>query len=44
MKEKGIPAKIRKYILSMREELRRGIMTFEYLEKRTALDKPKVKK
>ena len=44
MKEKGVPARIRRWILNIREKLRRGVLTFEYLERRTTLEiknKPK---
>jgi hypothetical protein len=44
LKGKGVPPKVRKYILSVIEELRRGVLTFEYLERRTSLVKPKLKK
>ncbi len=37
MKKKGVPIKQRKYLLRMREMLKRGILTFEYLERRTAI-------
>lgn len=46
-KAKGIPAKVRKYLLRIREELRRGVLTFDYLERRTIDNiklKPKPKK
>ena len=36
MKEKAVPAKIRRYILNIKEHLRRGVLTFEYLSRRTA--------
>ena len=39
MKELGIPTIQRKYIMRMRELLRRGHLTFEYLSRRTCLDK-----
>ncbi|KRW99545.1 hypothetical protein PPERSA_02403 [Pseudocohnilembus persalinus] len=39
MKEKGIPPKIRRYILDIKEQLRRGVLTFEYLERRTVFEK-----
>ena len=39
MKERGIPTIQRKYILRCRELLRRGLLTFEYLSRRTCLDK-----
>ena len=44
MKKKGVPAKVRRYLYEIIEELRRGVLTFEYLERRTCLTKPKVKK
>lgn len=37
MKKKGVPPKIRKHVMRMREELRRGVLTFEYLERRTTV-------
>lgn len=37
MKEKGIPTKQRKYILRIRQLMRRGIITFEYLNRRTCV-------
>ncbi|CAD8065683.1 unnamed protein product [Paramecium primaurelia] len=43
MKEKGIPPKVRKYIFSIKEQLRRGVLTFEYLERRTSVTIPKKK-
>ena len=39
MKERGVPVVNRKYILRCRELLRRGLLTFEYLNRRTCLDK-----
>ena len=39
MKVKGIPTVQRKYILRCRELLRRGMLTFEYLNRRTCLEK-----
>ena len=39
MKEKGVPTVQRKYILRCRELLRRGQLTFEYLNRRTCLDR-----
>ena len=39
MKEKGVPTVQRKYILRCRELLRRGRLTFEYLNRRTCLDR-----
>jgi len=37
----GIPPQKRKYIMRIVEELRRGVLTFEYLERRTVLELPK---
>ncbi len=37
MKKKGVPTKQRKYLFRIKEDLKRGILTFEYLERRTAL-------
>ena len=37
MKDRGIPTIQRKYILRCREMLRRGVLTFEYLSRRTVL-------
>ena len=37
MKTKGIPIKQRKYILRIREFMRRGLITFEFLSKRTSV-------
>ena len=34
MKEKEIPADVRKYLKMLTERLRRGVLTFEYLERR----------
>ena len=39
MKEKGVPTVQRKYILRCRELLRRGVLTFEYLNRRTCLER-----
>eukprot|EP00347_Sterkiella_histriomuscorum_P010457 403376209 len=39
MKAKGVPTQQRRYILRCRELLRRGILSFEYLKRRTCLDK-----
>jgi 3-methyladenine DNA glycosylase/8-oxoguanine DNA glycosylase len=36
LKTKGIPVRKRKYILKVTEYFRRGVLTFEKLEKRTA--------
>ena len=41
MKLQGVPTVQRKYILRCREQLRRGILTFEYLSRRTCLEKVK---
>ena len=38
MKQAGVPTIQRKYLLRCRELLRRGILTFEYLNRRTCLD------
>ena len=38
MKERGVPIHQRKYILRCVELLRRGLLTFEYLNRRTELD------
>ncbi len=43
MKAKGVPIVQRKYILRCRELLRRGLLTFEYLNRRTCLDKVREK-
>jgi len=40
LKEKGVPATQRKHIFRIREMLRRGVLTFDYLERRTTLKKP----
>ena len=37
MKEKGIPIKQRKYILRIKELMRRGLITFEFLARRTCV-------
>jgi hypothetical protein len=37
LKKKGVPVKQRKYILGIVEKLRRGVLTFEYLERRTTI-------
>jgi hypothetical protein len=37
MKSRGIPIKQRKYILRVRELMRRGIITFEFLSRRTCV-------
>ena len=39
MREKGVPVVQRKYIMRCRELLRRGVLTFEYLNRRTCLEK-----
>ena len=39
LKAKGIPIVQRKYIMHCRELLRRGLLTFEYLNRRTCLEK-----
>ena len=41
MRARGVPVHQRKYILRCRELLRRGLLTFEYLSRRTCLDKIK---
>ncbi|EGR31519.1 hypothetical protein IMG5_107380, partial [Ichthyophthirius multifiliis] len=38
MKSKGVPCKARKHIQRIREQLRRGLITFEYLGRRTCLE------
>ena len=38
MKEKEIPADVRKYIRMLSERLKRGVLTFEYLERRNPQD------
>jgi hypothetical protein len=37
MKKKGVPCRQRKYLLRHIELMRRGLLTFEYLSRRTAL-------
>ena len=37
MYEKGIPVKNRKYFLRIVDLMKRGLLTFEYLERRTAV-------
>ena len=39
LKEKGIPARQRRYILRITEMLRRGVLSFEVLDKRTCVKK-----
>jgi len=39
LKEKGLPPRQRKYVLRINEYLRRGVLSFELLEKRTAVPK-----
>ena len=39
IKHRGVPTVQRKYLLRCRELLRRGLLTFEYLNRRTCLDK-----
>mmetsp|Transcript_6408 Transcript_6408/g.7367 ORF Transcript_6408/g.7367 Transcript_6408/m.7367 type:complete len:99 (+) Transcript_6408:120-416(+) len=39
MRAKGVPCKQRKYILRTRELLRCGVLTFEYLGRRTVVGK-----
>ncbi|TNV79422.1 hypothetical protein FGO68_gene1221 [Halteria grandinella] len=39
MRVKGVPPVQRKYIIHCRELLRRGVLTFEYLSRRTCLEK-----
>ena len=39
MKEKEIPAALRKYIKMIIERLKRGVLTFEYLERRNPVRK-----
>jgi len=43
MHEKGVPPKARRYILNAKEQLRRGVLTFEYLQRRTSLEIAKKK-
>ena len=44
MKEAGVPHHQRKYILRCIELLRRGLLTFEYLSRRTCLEPIKSRK
>ncbi len=37
LKKKGVPTKQRKYILGIVDKLRRGVLTFEYLQRRTTI-------
>ena len=37
MKAKGVPVKQRKYLLSMVDKFKRGVLTFEYLQRRTSV-------
>jgi hypothetical protein len=37
MKEKGVPVKQRKYLLRHIDFMKRGLLTFEYLSRRTTL-------
>ena len=39
MKERGVPVVQRKYIMRCREQLKQGVLTFEYLSRRTCLDR-----
>ena len=39
MKGRGVPCKQRKYILRCREQLKLGVLTFEYLKRRTVTDR-----
>ena len=39
MKKMGVPVKQRKYIFRCREQLKAGVLTFEYLKRRTVLDR-----
>ena len=39
MKKRGVPVKQRKYIRRCVEQLRAGVLTFEYLGRRTCLDR-----
>ena len=43
MKKKELPAHLRKFLLMINERLRRGVVTWEYLARRTAVVE-KVKK
>ena len=36
LKEKDLPCDLRRYLLQMNERLRRGVVTFQYLESRNA--------
>ena len=40
MKGKGVPVQQRKYILHIVELMRRGVITFDYLSRRTVVEKP----
>ena len=44
MKKKGVPPKVRRYILNNIEMLRRGVLTFEYLERRLCFQTLEIKK
>ena len=37
MKALGVPVKQRKYLLRAIDKLKRGVLTFEYLQRRTAV-------
>ena len=37
LKEKGLPVRQRKYLLRIKELMRRGLITFEYLSRRTCV-------
>ena len=39
MKGRAVPCKQRKYILRCREQLKLGVLTFEYLSRRTVTDR-----
>ena len=39
LKKRGVPVKQRKYIMRCVEQLRAGVLTFEYLGRRTCLDR-----
>ena len=39
MKQRGIPIQQRKYIFRCKEQLKLGILTFEYLARRTVTDR-----
>ena len=39
MKERGVPIAQRKYIFRCREQLKAGVLTFEYLNRRTCTDR-----